>query len=47
MNNDAAVLTQEEMEAGWHFCPEFDELLVGPGMEEFGTVCQCAKASQK
>ena len=27
-------LTEEEMAAGWHYCYEFDGLLVGPGMGE-------------
>jgi hypothetical protein len=27
-------LTQAEIGQGWHFCPEFDGLLVGPGMME-------------
>ena len=33
-------LTQEEWEAGWHWCYEWDELLVGPGMPE-AKVCSC------
>lgn len=27
-------LTEQEIAAGWHFCSEFDGLLVGPGMSE-------------
>jgi hypothetical protein len=27
-------LTEEELEAGWHFCPDWDGMLVGPGMQE-------------
>lgn len=35
-------LTQEEMSRGWHWCPEFDGLLVGPGMGEWDDgLCQC------
>lgn len=25
-----AQLTQEEREQGWHFCPDWDYMLVGP-----------------
>ena len=25
-----AVLTQDELDDGWHFCPELDECLHGP-----------------
>ena len=31
-------LTPEEIESGWHFCPEWDYLLIGPGM---GEKCDC------
>lgn len=31
-------LTDEETAEGWHFCPEWDGLLIGPGMEE---TCSC------
>lgn len=34
MNDDKARLTPEERAEGWHFCHEFDGLLVGPGMRE-------------
>lgn len=33
-------LTPEEIEAGWHFCHDWDGLLVGPGMVEEGA-CTC------
>lgn len=33
-------LTLEEMESKWHFCDEWDGLLVGPEMEEF-EFCSC------
>ena len=35
-------LTEEELEAGWHFCPDFDYLLVGPGMAAL-ECCSCRK----
>jgi len=33
-------LTEEEIQEGWHFCYEFDGLLVGPGMGEL-SCCRC------
>lgn len=33
-------LTQEEIDLGWHFCHEYDGLLVGPGMGELDC-CSC------
>lgn len=33
-------LTQEEIGLGWHFCDEFDGLLVGPESSELGC-CHC------
>jgi len=38
--NVDAKLTKEEMEEGWHWCCEFDYLLVGPGMQEM-EYCLC------
>lgn len=35
-------LTAEELAAGWHFCPEWDGLLIGPGMEEMNS-CLCGE----
>lgn len=34
-----ALLTEQELAAGWHFCAEFDGLLVGPGMGELRLCC--------
>ncbi len=34
------MLTSQEVEAGWHFCPSWDFLLVGQGMEEL-EYCEC------
>ena len=40
MDNDDLPLTQEEKDAGWHFCGNWDGLLVGPGtMEWDGCTC--------
>lgn len=40
--NDAADprLTADEVIEGWHFCLEFDGLLVGPGSSEL-KFCKC------
>lgn len=36
-------LTDQELKEGWHFCVEFDGLLVGPGMGELNHCrCECA-----
>jgi len=35
-------LTSEEIDAGWHFCPDWDGLLIGPGMREM-ELCLCGK----
>lgn len=40
MENQKDELTSEEIQSGWHFCNEFDGLLVGPGMGEL-ECCQC------
>ena len=34
-------LTQEELNAGWHWCQCWDDLLVGPGMEMELEHCHC------
>lgn len=34
MSDEALELTVDEKSAGWHFCTQFDGLLVGPGMPE-------------
>ncbi len=33
-------VTNEEYQEGWHFCSDWDLLLVGPGMPE-EQVCNC------
>lgn len=40
MNSDSEPLTQPEIEVGWHWCREFDGLLIGPGMSELHC-CYC------
>jgi hypothetical protein len=46
-----SILTEKELSEGWHWCCEFDFLLVGPGMTEI-EFCLCEdeaikKAKQK
>lgn len=40
MNDDNAQFTSEELAEGWHFCWDWDRLLVGPGMMEMDC-CTC------
>lgn len=40
MKDNNAGPTLEESKEGWHFCSEWDGLLVGPGMREL-EFCQC------
>lgn len=37
--SNSLPLTQEEIKAGWHFCYEYDGMLVGPGMDVAGCLC--------
>ena len=36
----SAVITKEEFSEGWHFCPDWDYMLVGPDTPE-GECCTC------
>lgn len=40
MANDDLQLTPAELKAGWHFCYDWDGLLIGPGMNEIEN-CTC------
>lgn len=40
MEKQHLLLSAEEISEGWHFCREWDGLLVGPGMPELGC-CSC------
>jgi hypothetical protein len=33
-SNDHPTLTLKEIDQGWHWCSDWDGLLVGPGMDE-------------
>lgn len=39
-------LTESEIENGWHWCNEFDGLLVGPDMSELNC-CSCLPPEHK
>ena len=39
-DNQNSSLTKEEIDLGWHWCNEFDGMLVGPGMPEFEEICK-------
>lgn len=44
MWNTEIKLTREEIDEGWHFCREFDELLIDPLSPEWGedlSKCRC------
>ena len=34
-------LSEIEIQLGWHFCPEWDYMLVGPGMPTEQEACTC------
>lgn len=36
------LLTKEEIDGGWHWCPDWDGMLVGPGMGELDH-CLCSE----
>jgi hypothetical protein len=43
VNGEWSKLTQEELREGWHYCAEWDQMLVGPTMPEW-EACLCFKA---
>ena len=46
--HEACLLTEAEIEEGWHFCEEFDFMLIGPGMQELRCCdCPCAAEAKK
>jgi hypothetical protein len=42
IEKDGCGLTKEEMDAGWHWCYDWDCMLVGPGMDAWNT-CTCMR----
>jgi len=47
MNDESMHLSCEETEKGWHFCREFDGLLVGPAEDPEWDCCTCFTQEQK
>lgn len=45
MDDEALKLNEQEQAQGWHFCPEWDGLLIGPGMGQVGK-CGCNELSK-
>jgi hypothetical protein len=43
MESDDEPLTEDERLEGWHFCMDWDGLLVGPGMEMELKHCTCSR----
>lgn len=46
VNNGADKLTPEEIAQGWHYCWDWDGLLVGPDMKEM-ECCTCVPKQNK
>lgn len=46
MNDEEAKLTPAEISNGWHFCLDWDGLLIGPGMTEIES-CTCVSATRR
>lgn len=44
---EAAKLTQAEKAEGWHFCPDMDGRLIGPGMDWELSCCECEEQKKK
>jgi hypothetical protein len=45
MSDGDDQLSEEEIAAGWHFCWDWDGLLIGPGMGEL-EFCLCKSIDQ-
>lgn len=43
---ERAELTDEEYKQGWHYCPEWDFMFIGPGMKEM-RACDCYSLSSR
>ena len=41
MNDPNGRISPEELAEGWHWCPDWDDLLVGPGTAMELTCCMC------
>ncbi|MCK5613692.1 hypothetical protein KAR91_68140 [Candidatus Pacearchaeota archaeon] len=40
LDRELVKLTKDERKAGWHFCYDWDEMLIGPGTPE-AAACLC------
>lgn len=47
MDDESKNLTTEEQDKGWHFCHEFDGLLVGPTEDPEWECCTCFSEEEK
>lgn len=45
--NETDWLSEEERAAGWHFCPEMDDLIMGPATEGPSEPCICQTPGAK
>jgi hypothetical protein len=41
MQANVCVLTSEEVNEGWHWCPEWDDLLIHPNDTAEYALCHC------
>jgi len=39
---DGGTLTEEEVKEGWHFCPDWDYMLINSN-DAYGESCTCEK----
>lgn len=46
MTTDSEKLSDDEISQGWHFCDDWDGLLIGPGMGEM-EACECRNWSRE
>lgn len=40
LHDQTDQLTPDEVESGWHFCPEWDDMIIGPDCNEL-VFCTC------
>ena len=40
------VLNENDISRGWHFCPDWDDMVIGPGMPEM-EACTCDLAIKR
>ena len=46
MDSDSAELTDAELSEGWHWCEDWGDMLVGPGMHEY-EMCDCGVKEER